>query len=444
MLSEEETNKICDTLRIARNITQRIYKTPAVSSKEPEELSKLVSLYTGVKQTIIDDILSKKKNKSSKPFSYWCKHNNMKNDNMTPRLSFLKMRRIIFNQYVNRLQVPTKRSIMEEVRNLNSNLYREGYQYLDEDLVNLGFMWKRLPKVNRYILLENTEQFYNRMKYLQQMKEYRAANRVIVHLERTLSYFFDSDRILVASPQVGMIDIYLPPKGLRMEHWLLNKLHLIPPKSVIVIETSNRAAMEIEQLNHCNLPNAHSHKDEMIQWLQANDIPCDSTMHRQELFALVQKYKVHCKPKYRFCEFLKTAGHDVVLRPPELAETKYFSDTLNDFYLQKHLQPSQSTLVAHMNLNEDFWLDADRKMAAIENNIYNEDQKLELVIEKLMENLGSGSVDNKDLEECEEDAFDSDYYGNFVYDASQGVQTYEVEATSVIEESVKPGPSTAP
>uniref|UniRef100_A0A2A4J8A3 Uncharacterized protein n=1 Tax=Heliothis virescens TaxID=7102 RepID=A0A2A4J8A3_HELVI len=451
MYSKTEINEVIDKLRIAKHIAQRI-DSDSVASKEPEELSKRVGFYTGVQQTIIDPIVSAKKYKSD-TFSDWCRHKNMKNENVVPRLSFLQIRRIIYNQYVNKLQVPTKRSMLDVIKSSNLKLYKEGYDSLDEDLVNLGFVWRRLPGQKRYILVEKPEQFYYRMKYLQQMNEYRAANRVIVHLERTLSYFFDTDRILVASPQVGMIDIYLPPKGLRMEHWLLNKLHLIPPKSVIVIETSNKAAMEIERTNHCKLPNAHSHKDEMIQWLQANDIPCDSTSHRVELYSLIEKYKAHCKPKYRFCEFLKTAGHDVVLRPPELAEMKYFSDALNDLYVKNYFQSAQSTLVDHMNLTQEYWLDADRKMAAIEDKIYNEDQKLELLLERLMESVRSGTVDSIDLAECEEDVFDSEYYDTFVYDASQGIQTYAVAdtavqyeddpSTSTIEGSIEPGPSTA-
>ncbi|KAJ8705311.1 hypothetical protein PYW07_011138 [Mythimna separata] len=446
-------NEISDKIQIAVNVLSKspCYWTPAAE----KDLLKTMSYYTGVNQEYIKKALMRKKEK--KTFIEWLRYKNSSNEpsfiEQIRKIEYEHMRRVIIDQYVNQLEIPTKISMIQAIKDNVLSLKEYTRAMLKQDLHNLGFIWKRLPKTDKYIVVENTEQFSRRMKYLHQMKEYRKNNRVLIHIERTIpcSYYISDHRvhsteiIAVASPQLGLIDVYFPPKLQTLEFWLKNKMHTLPPNSVFVIEQSNPYANDLHPI--CKLPTMHSQKKEMIEWLNAYDIPYDPSAHRGEMFALIEKHKVYCQPSYRFGEILKAAGHDVIFRPPELTYIKYFKRVMRPIFSK-----SSMTLVAFkhfvmkkMNdVNPGYWLRQDQILAEHEQVIYDEDQKLELILDRLMDNTNNGRLTTADLIDCEVDELDNAFLNRVVFDAAPVKKSKtSIPDLWVNPETVDPKPSKA-
>lgn len=428
-VDQEVYDEIRDTLQIAKRIiikcdtsndTDKISDYSQIS--DSLSYTRCVALkmhnYTGVDVETSEELVKKAMKKKS--FHDWLKCKDDRYE-ITPKI-YERMRNIINYQYLNKLQIPTKSSILQEILNYrNKQLYTS--DLLELDLYNLGYVWKRLPKSDKYIIVEDTKQVSNRMKYLHQMKEYRKTDRVLIHVERTVAFPLQRSQnvevIAIASPQLGFIDAKFPTNEQSLDFWLGNILHTIPQNSVFVIEQSNRSGVDFKRTGE--LPTMHSKKSTMIEWLESYNIPCDSTMHRGELFALIEKHKVHCPPVYKICEILKAAGHDVILRPPELANTGFFTWILKPIFEDKNvtLPMFNIRVVTAMSVTSpDAWILADRRMAAREQKIYEEDLKLEFFLDKLMDAVKSEDFDAVDIEKCETDEFNTEFFDKMLFDAA--------------------------
>lgn len=402
-------NEICDKIVIAKHLIPRIQRSPP--EYNTNQLVLTICYYTGVDRKIIEKLV--KDMKPTKTFRDVLQMKNNKTE--TSVISFEQLRKVLIFEYVMKQRIPTKASIVKAVKAIDQTNIGYTPSILKQDMNHHGFIWKRLPKSDKFIVVENTEQFSNRMKYLQQMMEYRENNRVLIHVERTLTIFSNihtAEIILVASPQLGLIDTCFPPKLKTLEFFLRNKLHTIPPNSVFVIEQSNPSGVDLERT--CKLPTIHSKKNDMIKWLEAYDIPCDSALHRGELYALIEKHKVNCPPYYRCCEILKAAGHDVILRPPELTYTKYFKGILSTIVNMSNI--TLSMFITHVvneinSVPQNYWLEKDQKMAEAEQKIFCEDLKLELTLDTLMEGIKNKSLSVAD---CETEEIDSDFVENVI------------------------------
>ncbi|KAJ8707458.1 hypothetical protein PYW08_010710 [Mythimna loreyi] len=445
-------HEVNDTIQIAINVISR--QDPPALKNDHNRFVETMCYYTGVNKEYINQTL--KKMKAKKTFTEWLRFKSNSNEapflELVRKIEYEDMRKVIIDQYVNNLQIPTKATIIQAIKETMNSDQVYTPAMLNQDLNNLGFIWKRLPKSDKYIVVENTEQFSKRMKYLHQMKEYRENKRVLIHVERTIpcSYKMSKQRvhrseiIVAASPQIGIIDIYFPPKLQTLEFWLKNKLHTLPSNSVFVIEQSNPFAVDWEPV--CTLPTIHSQKTEMIEWLDTYDIPHDPKLHRGELFALIQKNKVNYPPLYRFCEILKASGHEVIFRPPELTYFKFFKRLMRPIFSKSGmtLQAFKGFVNKKINsVNPEYWVREDQLMAVHEQMIYDEDQKLELILERLMNNVKNGNLSASDFKEFDSDEFDREFLDNVVFDAAPVKKPKRSKLSFEPEplESVKPGPS---
>ena len=440
MSSDSEKNvyhEIHDTLQIAKHVVKKCDLPPDSDStiSDSKCLVPKIFHYTGINILSIEQLVITKEKKT---FHDWLKYK--KDKNKTSQISFERMRDVIIDEYVNKLQVPTKNSILNALGVIeNKKLYT--LSMLELDLNILGFVWKRLPKSDKYIIVEDRKKVSKRMKYLHQMREYRNNNRVLIHIERTVPYYPNervnsTEIIVIASPQLGFIDVYFPPKLQPLVFRLAGKLHVIPQNSVFVIEQSNPSAVDFERT--CKMPTMHSKKAEMIAWLESHNIPCESTMHRGELFALIEKHKVHFPHLDKICQILKAAGHDVLLRPPELSYIGYFSGIMGAIFANRNMTRTVFKTCVIENMNEaspEFWMEEDQKMAAKEQKIYDEELKLELVLDKLMEAVQSKSLDAADLEVCYDGEMDGEFLDEVMFDATTKLPMVRKPESPLLSES---------
>lgn len=406
--SKKVSLEIHDKMNIARNIVLNIEKSIPYGIETNVNL--MAQFYTEVDANIIEDVLKNKK--SRKSFLEWY---TIKSDIATPTIMcFERMRRIIIEQYLNNLAIPTRSTLRNAISILGYTPYTS--TQLKTDLFKLGYIWKRLQKSNKYIIVEDAEQVSSRMKFFNKMKEFRDQNRCIVYIEIVNFSPTTTEMIVVVSPQRGLLDSYFDIGIQSIEFWLLNKLNTAPENAVFVIE---QACLD-EKECLCELPTIHSQKKDMKKWLDLYGVPYDTNAHKSDLFALIEKYKVTCPPLYRSCEILKARGHDCLLRPPELTETKYSEFLEKDIQFTAHVlgvAVSKPYVADYINSVNPDWLGQDRVLAEKETCMYEEDKKLELILDKLIESAKNEDLTESDFDECEDDVFDSEYYDNFLYDS---------------------------
>ncbi|XP_022835450.1 uncharacterized protein LOC111362907 [Spodoptera litura] len=409
-MSQERHDELYDRLAISKHVINEIKNGGnPIPNDLNEQLTDAVCQYTGVKEETVKEALNYNKKKTFTDLyifseeSLHCFFN--------PSACFLRfedVRQIIFDLYVNQLQIPNKNSIFQSLVKLER--YKDYFvSNLETDMYYIGFIWRRLPNSKKYIVVEKSAQFMRRMKYLQRMNEYRSNNRVLVHVEKSsikLNNLPASFEIMLAvCPQLGLIDLTLVTQ--TMENWLKTIIHGIPSNSVFVIQLPPATEETID----CN-PKINSPKKDLIKWLESYGIPHDPNQHSAELYALITKYKCFYPCGYKFIAFLEAAGHEVVVRPSELND-RYFdlsSVSLDNFFSSSSKKVSQSVKKSSVQttIQRKFseysllkWLKEDRKLADREMQIYEEDQKLELVLDNLMDKINDGCMSEADFDECD-------------------------------------------
>lgn len=405
-ISQKRHDEICDRLAITKHLVDKVKSYGNATVSGTHRLKSIISQYTGVKEEIVEEALNYKKKKTFSDL--YLLSDQVSSHNYDPSafsLRFEDVRRIIFDLYVNELQIPNKHSIIQALLKLPR--YKDySVSNLETDLYYIGFIWKRLPNSKKYIVVEKSEQFMERMKYLQRMLQYRSDNRVLIHVERTIiKYQAPLEITMAACPQTGLIDISLPFQTLSMENWLQTIIHGIPSNSVFVMQLPSNTE---EKMNW--IPNIHNGKDEMIKWLEAHGIPHDPKQHSAELYALVQKYKCHYPSTYKFVASLEAVGHEVIIRPPVLNgyfDLSFLSDKLSSSS-SIHAKPLITKTTFQEMIYEKFsgysllkWLMDDRKMADREMQMFDEDQKLELVLDNLLDKINDGCISEADLDACD-------------------------------------------
>ncbi|KAH9643906.1 hypothetical protein HF086_016456 [Spodoptera exigua] len=391
-ISEKRNNEIHDRLIIGKHIINKIKESTSIRLNASQPLKSVVSQYTGVTEDIVEKALM---NKNKKTFTDWYNFN--KGALSPPILRFEDVRQVIVDHYVNQLQIPNKKSIFEALSKLERY---KNYSALNlpNDLYYIGFKWKRLPNSKKYIVVEKSEQFMTRMRYFQRMKEYRSNNRVLIHVERTsVKCPQTAGIVLAACLQMGIIACYQPSQSENTDSWLKPLINEIPKNSVFVMQLASTSEGKMD-----TFPNVHSRTDELIKWLDAHNIPHGPNQHNAELYALIQKYKHVYPPTYNFVSILEAAGHEVVIRPPQLSDSFFdISDKLSRLGDQTSEQIREELYTIFNEYSSAQWLEADRKMATKEMLMYEEDQKLELILDNLMDKINDGCMCEEDFEECD-------------------------------------------
>lgn len=202
-----------------------------------------------------------------------------------------------------------------------------------EELNLMGITYQSLPN-GVSLVMEDVEIAFERILYLNKISKLRSKNEKIYYLDvriidlscsfKKLENFVEENSIsqnqfdcliflhLVSS--VGYVN-GLITNNLSEENysqWMTNiALQVIDSRSVIV--ANNKLFTRIQS---CKLGRLNS-KQNMIQWLKDNEIPCNLSMSKAELFELINKCPKN-KLESKIERIFKAEGHEFIQLPKSI------------------------------------------------------------------------------------------------------------------------------
>ncbi|XP_030023184.2 uncharacterized protein LOC115442310 [Manduca sexta] len=311
-------NSIAEKMQMARNVVKHCERMHNGNIKQSSEIKSIIN-YTGVCEDTI--IMADMSLRAAKTFTDWFQYK--KRTKLNEYCFMLgSIRGMIVELYTKKMQVATKDKLMKGLFTKRCVRKRYDQSRVINDILQHGFMWKRVPGTKKTMLVERTDQYLKKMEYLTRMRAYRQAGRSIVYVNAFFYYYQ-----LVVSPQHGLLHmglhglLHMGFHGLQkesskyLEAWTKNVLiAAIPPNSVIVLKFEP----QLEKVS----PTPFTPKYDMIRWLSERNIPYDPTVHRADLYAIIKKFK-QPRDVSAMEEILRSHGHDVVYRPHELKNLDY-------------------------------------------------------------------------------------------------------------------------
>ncbi|XP_059051462.1 uncharacterized protein LOC131846226 [Achroia grisella] len=274
-----------------------------------------------------------------------------------------------------------------------------------DSLKKSGFKWHDIPGTNKCIFIENPEQQAKRMRYLINMKKFREENRPIVYIAHEViqdtvpsSTTTAQDHILIAaSPQIGLIDCSMVTSSrLNIIEWfqIMVQPHLTESHVVVIGSEYQETDADLD------VPKPEDTTAKMISWLDNNKINYKQTMHRSELYALIERYNtaVFNESLHKEDAILKAHGLDV-LRRPNWEVLDYFQHIWIDI-MKENMDKSKcdTTLKTYIrSYNMETWQKFEEIIAKNEQSIYDEDRLLEDIIDKLLTKAKYDTLESNDF-----------------------------------------------
>ncbi|KAJ8712024.1 hypothetical protein PYW07_004866 [Mythimna separata] len=186
-------------------------------------------------------------------------------------------------------------------------------------LKKLGYDWRKTDK-NKKVMLERHDIQLWRLKYIEQVTEYRSRGRPIVYTNE--SYVLTT-HVRSACSDAGFLDklclVYEANSATgdytskvnfdNYVKWLDEQLlPNLPAQSVVVLDSYHRTRAE-------KLPTSTSSRSEMQQWLTAKDIQFDSDLLKVELYDIIKKHRSNFMT-YKIDDYIKSKGFEVLRLPP--------------------------------------------------------------------------------------------------------------------------------
>jgi transposase len=254
------------------------------------------------------------------------------------------IRRTIHEFYAVHKIVPTIRKLIPVLREkINFTHQRETLRKI---LHEIGFRFKKSQNKRKQIM-ERSDIILSRTQFLRNIKRYREENRPIVYLDETwidsnltfgkcwqtngtvgvLETGNASRRIIVlcAGGDMGFIpnsnllykanstsgDYHGQMNSRIFEKWAEEKLiPNLPQNSVVVIDNAPYHSIQLNKV-----PNSSNRKQEIMDWLASNNIPCSSDLRKIELLDLVKRNQPRTK-LYKFDTMLQDNGFTALRLPP--------------------------------------------------------------------------------------------------------------------------------
>ncbi|XP_049881899.1 uncharacterized protein LOC126377890 [Pectinophora gossypiella] len=288
------------------------------------------------------------------------------------------------NFYLNKKIMPTTRQLFDA-------LYEKIPVYIDirnfrKLLVKMGYAWKEIVPYG-LVIMEKPAVTYERYHYLKKIMEYRKEELPIFFVDLRCEngkkagplYFLYA----VSKCSIQAIDTYEFNQDLNFEKWVEKSLlPIIPPNSVIVM---HNAYYNNEQIR--KVPTINSYKQDMIEWLEYNNIPCSRSLSKTELYTLVEKY-TNCNEKlYKSDVLIKNHGHKVLRIPKcikEVAPTRLVSEAVTKTVLTKNPKIITTLL---QDIPMDWLKKYDQFIAEQERIIFENDMKIDSIIDDLCETM---------------------------------------------------------
>lgn len=287
-----------------------------------------------------------------------------------------------------------------------------------EPLRSAGFTWKQLPGTKKAVIVEKPEQFYQRIQYLQNMKEWRQNNLPILYVEfikyTDITNLNSKQNVVVAvSTLTGLVHITFMQKHFEFSmdwlmKWTANFIHKVKNPHVVVLGVSTPVTAEnkVDHKEEDAELKMSSPKMDMVQWLEYNHIPHSPNDHRAELYRLVQKFRSICNPMQHIMEKIKSYGHYVVKQPRGIMDLTTVYANLKSKYWNHHTIQGNIYNSTFKNIFEGItledWITMDARIRKREEIMYQNDMEMEAVMDKLMELGKYGRISGREIDSLDD------------------------------------------
>ncbi|XP_063630154.1 uncharacterized protein LOC134801477 [Cydia splendana] len=344
---------------------------------------------TGVPLVTLMDVNSLD-NKSIK-FEDWLKE--QKQMIQSHNFEYYSIRKLLLKNYTQLLEIPTGIKYSQEY---------EGYKKF--------FTLVQLPGTKASIIVEKPETVMERQRFLYKKMMYREQKKNIVYIGKVNliinhgKFSFKEDNvesktrfIIAASQKFGHLGyIYCCGNGQEyMTNWVEEKiLPQLPEESVIIFQENVLSNDEDKVVSDLS-------KEDIINWLNANEVPHDPKMHRVELYNLVKTVKKSSVEKLSSAELSFRARGHITIRKKKCNLNNNFFDPFWGFLVHEMNNATtipliKSTMKQHQhaitntantivqNCPLEYWNNLGNILLDKERDIYREDLEIEHVIDKLM------------------------------------------------------------
>ncbi|XP_076229206.1 uncharacterized protein LOC143174156 isoform X2 [Nomia melanderi] len=246
------------------------------------------------------------------------------------------IRNTIYNIYKRGKVVTCGPKLLKEIREQMNFPWDVGI--LRKLLKSMGYEWKKYNTWKR-ILIERPRIVAWRGNYLKAVQSHRMENRNIIYIDEiwvdnTLNFgkywqseeefgasknTSSSERIIIVHaggqngfvPNAGLIfktdsatsDYYGQMDAVNFESWIVELLvPNIPPNTVVVMDNAPYHSTEMNKA-----PHKYAKREDMLSWLEQNNLPHKEKMKKYELAELISRHKP-AKRIYKVSTKLKMGG----------------------------------------------------------------------------------------------------------------------------------------
>jgi hypothetical protein len=254
----------------------------------------------------------------------------------------MKIRRIIYDFPKTEKRLMTVAALKDKLRNDPEINFEGSHSSLLKIVHSLGFKHKK-ARNDRTIIIERAEIRAKRIRFINQVKKWRAEGRRIFYLDETyihqnlstnkrwddatnesqMNPISHGSRYIIvhAGDEEGFLqgaglvfksglktgDYHDDMNGDNYSRWVITQLiPNLPPNSVVVIDN---APYHNKQSNKA--PNMNANKATMQQWLRDHQIPFKKTDLKATLYDLIKEHK-HKFITYEFDALFEEKGHTVL------------------------------------------------------------------------------------------------------------------------------------
>ncbi|XP_063370168.1 uncharacterized protein LOC134658416 [Cydia amplana] len=326
-------------------------------------------------------------NKSIK-FEDWLREQKL----MIHNFEYNNIRKLLLENYTQLLEIPT---------GAKDCLDYEGYKKF--------FTFIQLPGTKASIIVEKPETVVERQRFLYTKMMYREQKKDIVYIGKInlilnqgkFSYREDTIEartryIIAASQTLGLLG-YIYCFGNSQEYmtnWIEEKLLPQLSEESVIIFQENVLSNDDDKLV------SDLSKEDIINWLSANEVPHDPKMHRAELYNLVKTIQKSRVKKLSPEELSFRAKGHITIRKKRCNLNNNFFDSFWSFLVREmnkamtvpvktsanhhHHAINNTANIIVQNCPLEYWKNLGNILLDKERDIYREDLEIEHVIDKLM------------------------------------------------------------
>lgn len=259
--------------------------------------------------------------------------------------SFDLFERIIIRD--NLLEIYNKQksfSFKDIYEKIGAKIKVSGLPQFCREMASLGYQHVNTQNCGQ-IVLENPKLAHERLLYLNKIKKIRNIQKPVYYLdERIIDFNHSFKKPWLQNVDISKVDGYIflhvvskngfqkglfcnQPNAEDLIKWIRDVvLFSLLPSSVVIMDKNHlHGNTEPERITR------YHPKEDMVKWLQDNNIPCSSNMRKAQLYDLIARCPIK-STQYNLDLLFKSQGHEVLRLPDnyhDLSITELMWDHVN-------------------------------------------------------------------------------------------------------------------